>query len=277
MTDSRWRALIAYDGMNFHGFSRQPGALVTVASVLESALETVFQSSVSLTVAGRTDKGVHAVGQVVTFDAAEPRSGKPIAAINKLTGSSVRLYELERVSEEFSARFSARYRCYLYRLARESAYSPFLDGRVVIVPDDIDIAAMGVSVGALIGSHDFRAFCKSGGNDGRPTRRKVYDVSINDNGVYVDVLIWANSFCQQMVRSVVSVLIEVGTHKRRSSDVQLAVLSGDRRMIHSCAPPSGLYLFGVGYEAFSPLIRLAWSKHATAWNFNGPTWSIERV
>jgi tRNA pseudouridine38-40 synthase len=273
----RWVALVSYNGSQFHGFGVQPGGVETVGGALMSALSVVFQRQIDIVVAGRTDKGVHAVGQVISFDAPDPRSKAPLRSINRLLPSSVKVHALETTVDSFSARFSARYRLYLYRIVKNNSGTPFLKDLSWAIQEPLDVKKMINASFALVGSHDFRAFCKSGGNDGRPTRRRLYGVEIVESDHFVDILIWSNSFCHQMVRSIVSVLVEVGLGRRQGVVLRQALVSGDRSLVHSVAPPEGLYLFGVGYQSFDPLSRRLWLERTNSWDFSGPTWGIERI
>lgn len=273
----RWAALVSYDGSQFHGFSVQPKGIETVGEALTCALNIVFQSSIELVVAGRTDKGVHAVGQVISFDAGKPRTERPLRSLNRLLPSSIRVHHLEETEEWFSARYSAKYRCYVFRINKIGADSPFLTERSWYVGETLDVKRMQTAAMALVGRHDFKAFCKSGGRDGRPTKRVLYGVEVLESKNFVDIVLWSNSFCHQMVRSIVSLLVEVGCGRRRGVALREAIISGERSIIHSVAPPGGLYLFGVGYSSFNQESRRLWLDRVKSWEFTGPNWRVERV
>ncbi len=274
---TRWAALVSYDGSQYHGFSVQPHGIKTVGGALTTALSVVFQSQIELVVAGRTDKGVHAVGQVVTFDAGMPKSDRLLKSLNRLLPSSVRVHEVVEVEESFSARFSAKYRCYLFRVSKVGSVSPFLDNRTWQVDKVLNVKRMCNASGSLIGSHDFKAFCKSGGSDGRPTRRMLFGVEIIESIEFVDIVLWSNSFCHQMVRSIVSLLVDIGTGRYPGVVIHQAIVSGNRSILHSVAPPGGLYLFGVGYEPFDAEVKRVWLERINSWSFSGPSWTVGRV
>ena len=273
----RWAALVSYDGSQFHGFSVQPNGISTVGGSLATALGVVFQSQIELVVAGRTDKGVHAVGQVVSFDADAPRSDRLVKSLNRLLPTSVRVHKILEVEDSFSARFSAKYRCYLFRVSKVGSGSPFLESRAWQVGELLDVKRMCNAAGSLVGSHDFKAFCKSGGRDGRPTRRNLHGIEILESETFVDIVLWSNSFCHQMVRSIVSLLVDVGIGRYPGVVIRQAIVSGDRSMLHSVAPPSGLYLFGVGYEPFNLEAKRVWLERINSWSFSGPDWVLGRV
>ncbi len=255
----RLRLLVAYDGADFRGFAAQPGQH-TVAGELGRALQTALRQPVDLTCAGRTDAGVHATGQVVHVDVrGEVDTASLVKAVNAMLGPAVVLRSAEPAPPGFDARRSARARHYRYLVLQGDAPDPLLAPLAWHVRDRLDIRAMAAGADALLGEHDFRAFCRRppGTAPGEPITRRVLDASwrevpwtpggLEDGARLLRFDISAQSFCHQMVRSVVGTLAEVGRGRKRASDVTWMLGSGDRSEGANLAPPHGLCLLSVDY------------------------------
>lgn len=238
--------LVAYDGTPFHGWARQAG-VPTVQGALEACLARVCGSHVPLTVAGRTDAGVHAWGQVVSFDVARPCDlARLRRSLDRMSGPDIAVRSLRWVPSGFSARHSAVSRRYLYRYLTEEACDPFRRRYAWHVGTPLDTEAMGVAAQALVGEHDFSAYCKVGAHGG-PMRRVVEVTVAPDAAGGVDLWVEAANFCHQMVRSFAGVLVDVGLGRRPVAHPQQVLESRDRRRIGRVAPPHGLTLWSVRY------------------------------
>lgn len=254
----RVRLVVAYDGRRFHGFAVNPGVR-TVGGTLTDALSTVLGHSVELTCAGRTDKGVHARAQVVTFDTSvtDVDLTALCRSLNHLCGPLVAVTDAAFVDDDFDARFSATARRYRYVVHNRPAPDPFLFGRAWHVEAPLLLPAMVLACDALIGEHDFAAFCR------RPKRRDgeeaslvrhVVEASWHDAGDGLLCFeIEASSFCHQMVRSVVGTLVAVGRGRRRPGEMLAIVRSRDRNQASDLAPPDGLTLWTVRYPGWSSI------------------------
>lgn len=246
------RLLVAYDGTDYHGFAENRGVPVpTVAGDLRRAMERVLRHPVTLTCAGRTDRGVHARGQVVTFDTVsdmEPRRLRD--ALNGLLGPRIVVREADVVPADLDARFSAESRTYHYLVLNRDVPDPFLAATSWWVPDPMDRAALAEGCIPLIGQHDFTSFCRRPkGLEGplvRHVRRAEWHEVTDEPGL-LQFTISASAFCHQMVRSIVGLLVDVGKGRRTPADVQTAVQARDRSTIGQLAPPRGLTLWEVGY------------------------------
>jgi tRNA pseudouridine38-40 synthase len=244
---------VAYDGTDLHGFAAQPG-LRTVAGLLEEALERVLGHRVALTGAGRTDKGVHAWGQVVTFDAAATSPLDPVAlgrALNKLCGPAIVVRDVATAAPDFDARFSARGRLYRYTVVNREVPDPFRQRTAWWVPQPLDLAALRLASDPLIGEHDFTSFCrrpKTSGEREVSLVRRVLDARWVDEGEGVlRFEIEASAFCHQMVRSLVGTLVAMGRGERRPGEMLAILQARDRRFTTNIAPPHGLCLWEVRY------------------------------
>ena len=245
--------LLAYDGRNYHGFAENVG-VKTVAGALTGALQRVLGHGIALTCAGRTDRGVHARGQVVSFDA--EREGLDLErlkkSVNGLCKPWIVVRDLSLVADTFSARFSATSRRYRYTIVNRPVPDPFLHAQSwhVALPLDLDLLRLGCD--PFIGMHDFSAFCRKvkvpEGERVPSLVRRVSDARWVDEGDgLLRFWIEANSFCRQMVRSIVGTMVDVGLGEITAGDIHRIIESGDRRQAGDVAPPDGLVLWEVSY------------------------------
>ena len=247
----RVRARVAYLGVDFHGFAENPG-VTSVAGEINKAITLVAGEPVSVTCAGRTDKGVHAVGQVVSFDIPDHISLERLAlSVNSQCGPSVLFTDLEIVDKNFDARFSAVSRTYSYRILNGRDLDPFLSDRAWHISDELDVDLMQKASSYLIGEHDFSSFCKKPKLKSGDTVSLVRHVnsaewnSISETDLFFEIC--ASSFCHQMVRSIVGTLVDVGLGKIPCDDMPRIITLSDRQAAGRIAPPHGLTLLSVKY------------------------------
>ncbi len=249
---------VEYDGTEFCGFQWQP-AVRTVASVLEDALATLFGPPVKVTGAGRTDSGVHASGQVVSFSSERPFPfERLVQALNATLPADLSVRDAALPPRGFSARFSARERTYVYAVFNDARRSALLGRYACHVPVSLDVAAMQAAGACFLGEHDFRSFgtCETG----ESFRRDVRRMAIDPRGPLVRIEIAGNGFLRHMVRTIVGTLLECGRGRRDPGEVPDMLQAADRSVGGPTAPAHGLYLAGVrydGYDSFSepPLFR----------------------
>jgi tRNA pseudouridine38-40 synthase len=243
------RLLIGYDGTGFRGFAVQPDQR-TVEGVLGKALSQVLHDPVAITCAGRTDAGVHAWGQVVSFDA--PPGLEPDrlqASLNGMLGPEIVVRAAELVVPGFSARRSARWRQYRYTIVNRPYPDPFLARYAWWVPKPLDLAVLRLAADPFVGEKDFSSFSRPPTLGNKSLVRRVVDstwVDLGDGLLRYEVR--ANSFCWQMVRSMVGTMVDVGLGKRKPGDIMGIVRARDRAAAGEPAPPHGLCLWDVGYD-----------------------------
>jgi tRNA pseudouridine38-40 synthase len=258
----RWRLLVAYDGAAFRGFAIQP-ALPTVAGALQEALGRTARMPAPpvVTCAGRTDAGVHARGQVVHVDLPPiPFDGVGLArALNRQLAPAVVILEAEAVDGTFDARHSATGRTYRYLVWNAPAPDPLLAPLSWHVRDPLDLRAMTTATDVVLGTHDFRAFCrrKPGSDPSEPITRRVTRAtwSVDRGPEAIDAgagrllrfEIEASSFCHQMVRSLVGSLVEVGRGAGNAATLLERLRSATRHRAADQAPARGLCLIAVEY------------------------------
>ncbi len=249
----RVRLVVAYDGRGFSGFAANVG-VETVGGTLGAALERVLGHPVVLTCAGRTDAGVHAWGQVVSFDTT--RQPLDVAALqrslNRQCAPRIVVREADSVPDTFDARRSARARRYRYTVLNRPEPDPFLAATTWHVEAPLDLAAMRLACDPLVGEHDFSAFCRPPKvkPDVAPPRlvRRVLGAGWHDLGDgRLRFAIEASSFCHQMVRSVVGTLVEMGAGRKRAGEMRGILESRRRARAGQLAPAHGLCLWEVVY------------------------------
>jgi tRNA pseudouridine38-40 synthase len=246
----RVRLDIAYDGTDFSGWAVQPGRR-TVQGVLAETLARIVRAPVELTVAGRTDAGVHALGQVVHVDVPAVLDA---ARLNRALPPDVRVLAAAEVPPEFDARFAALWRRYVY-LITDGVLNPLRRRHVLSWPRPLDVEAMGRAAALLVGEHDFVAFCRR--REGASSVRAIesFDVARVDGEIALTVQ--ADAFCHSMVRSLVGALIAVG-EGRRAEDWPASLLARTARADEvTVAPPHGLTLVAVGYPPDAELAARA--------------------
>lgn len=250
---TRYRLDIAYDGTDFSGWARQP-EIRTVCGVLEEAFSTILRQPIELTVAGRTDAGVHARGQVAHLDVVGG-IGEPERLVRRLARflpTDVRVTAITEVSTDFDARFSALRRHYEYRFSTARYGVDPLDVRgVVSWPRRIDLDSMREASSRLLGLHDFAAFCKR--RDGATTVRELQRFDWERSGDRVTAFVSADAFCWSMVRSLVGAMQAVGEGRRTPEWTAALLDTRTRSSSVTVAPAHGLSLVGVDYPAAEEL------------------------
>jgi tRNA pseudouridine38-40 synthase len=232
---------LEYDGTPFRGWALQPG-LPTVEAALRRALGETFASIENLAVAGRTDSGVHALGQVISVDVeGGPPAERAAAALNSRLPDEISVLASAEAPAGFHARHDAQSRSYRYRLFTRSTPSPFELRRSWWLPTPLDEDALAAAAGALVGEHDFRAFTPA------QTQHKVFVRTVERaewarrGGDHLDFEITANSYLRHMVRSLVGTMVEA------PAGIPVLLDGGPRSDVGNTAPPWGLYLVSVAY------------------------------
>ncbi|MCA1655078.1 MAG: tRNA pseudouridine(38-40) synthase TruA [Pseudonocardiaceae bacterium] len=243
---------IAYDGTDFSGWARQPGRR-TVCAVLEDTLSMVLRFDVRLTVAGRTDAGVHASGQVVHADLA---AAPDLNRLARALPADVRVLRVRPAPPGFDARFSAVRRHYAYRLCDERwSADPLRRHDTVTWPRRLDVAALNEASAGLLGLNDFVAFCRR--REGATTIRDLQRFHWTRTGDVVTASVSADAFCHSMVRSLVGALLAVGEGRKSVEWPASLLAAAERPSSVTVAPAYGLTLIGVDYPAADQLAARA--------------------
>lgn len=248
--------LVSYNGTPFAGFARQPGQL-TVQGSIEQALALLFRRDVETVCAGRTDSGVHARSQVVSFEVGEDElSGrsefKMLRSLNALTHEDISIKQIQRREGDFSARFSCTMREYKYFICTD-AFAPLLmRGFCWHIAKPLNLEAMRDAAAYLIGEHDFKSFCMAASAEGKSTMRNVFSIQVEplqqwgENLVVITVR--GNAFLHSMVRTIVGTLVAVGLERRKPEWVEQVLEARNRAAAGENAPAQGLVFWDVSYE-----------------------------
>ena len=238
---------IEYDGSSFKGWQLQRHGVRTVQGELEAALQRVAAHPVRVSCAGRTDTGVHAVGQVVHFDTdavREPRNWVLGANVN--LPDDVAVCWAQQVSEDFHARFSAQSRSYRYLILNRPTRSSLLAGRATWVHRPLDAACMHIAGQALVGTHDFSSYRAMGCQAKSPVRT-VHSLEVIRHGELIELRVHANAFLHHMIRNIAGVLMAIGRGEEPTTWAATVLGRVDRARGGVTAPPDGLYFERVWY------------------------------
>ncbi len=247
------KLIVAYDGSAYHGFQRQPRD-ITVQQVLEEALSRITGEDISIAGSGRTDSGVHAKGQVVSFTTAcrIPASNLK-RAMNSILPADITVRESEEEKEGFHARYSAKWKRYCYRIVLNDEYSPFIRNYAWQMQNtSLDIKLMNEAAALLKGTHDFSFFRSSGSVQTSPIKtiyKAEWEETAPGNLLFT---IEGDGFLYRMVRNIVWNLTEVGLGKKSVQRFKDELDGAKRHFKISPAPPQGLYLDYVGYSEYLP-------------------------
>lgn len=242
----RYKLIVEYDGTDYHGWQVQPNG-PTIQAVLEEAVARMLGERVRVAAAGRTDAGVHASGQVVSFILARAVDAVVLQrGLNALTPRDVSVRAAAVVEDDFDPRRAARSREYIYRIWNAPWASPFWRRYAWHIASPLDVAAMHAAAEQLVGEHDFSSFRAAGCDAAHPIRRVLRsEVACADH--LVTYTIEATAFLRHMVRNMVGTLVEVGTAARRADTLCELLAAADRTLAGPTAPANGLCLTRVTY------------------------------
>ncbi|MCX5700786.1 MAG: tRNA pseudouridine(38-40) synthase TruA [Candidatus Omnitrophica bacterium] len=239
---------IEYDGSNYAGWQVQPKSRgKTIQKIIEKTLQGILQERVKLIASGRTDAGVHALGQVANF---YTYSKLPLVrlkiALNGLLPADVKIVDLKNLPYTFHSRFSAKAKVYRYTILNRDYSSPLLRNRVYFYPHPLNARLMQKEAKVLLGKHDFSAFVASQGKEKNPVRT-IRNISVIREKDFILINIEADGFLYNMVRNIVGTLINVGCAKCPEGKLKQILLSKDRSKAGFTAPSVGLCLMKVKY------------------------------
>jgi tRNA pseudouridine38-40 synthase len=246
MSQRRVAAIVEYDGTEYAGWQSQAHSR-SIQDAVEKALSFVAGHPIVAICAGRTDKGVHALGQVIHFDTAAARTGRAwVLGANTKLAPDIALQWAGEVGLGFHARHRANRRIYRYAILNSSARSALQRTRAAWVHRPLNASAMHAAAQSLIGEHDFSAFRSMECQSKTPVRR-VDAIEVRREGDYLWLEITANAYLHHMVRNIVGTLLKVQSHADPCAAMLEVLASGDRRRAGATAPAAGLYLWRVEY------------------------------
>ena len=243
----RYKITLQYDGGNYHGWQAQPHEPMTLQRVVEDSVEKVLGERVVVTASGRTDEGVHALGQVAHFDGdKELASERMLFALNHWLPDDVRVTACEVVGEDFNARKSAKRKTYAYRLYEGELPNPLRRTRETFV-GRVDVGLMNEVAKEFVGVRDLSAF-RSSGSSAKTTVREIYSATVLREGDSIVFRVCGNGFLYNTVRIMAGALIRIGQGRSSPEVVKKALSTGNRALVPDIAPSNGLYLVSVEYD-----------------------------
>ena len=238
---------IEYDGKDFNGWQKQPNKL-NIQGEIERSIKDITGEDVDLIASGRTDAGVHALGQVANFktDSNIPVEKIPIALNTKLK-RSIRILAAEEVDERFHSRYNCKKKTYKYVINNSANGTAIYRNMQYNYPERLNEKQMDEAIKYFIGEHDFKGF-KASGTSSKSSVRTIYDAKVYKNGDRVNIELTGNGFLYNMVRIISGTLIDVGIGKILPEEVPDIINSKERTKAGKTLPPNGLYLIKVEYE-----------------------------
>ncbi|WP_395533441.1 tRNA pseudouridine(38-40) synthase TruA [Enterococcus lactis] len=246
----RYKAIIAYDGTNFNGFQKQPNGR-TVQEEVEKTLQKMANGKeITVFGSGRTDAGVHAIGQVIHFDYPEERPLERMRfALDTQSPEDIAVRQVEIVSEEFHARYLVKEKTYQFRVDIGKPRSPFRRQYASYYPYPLDLGKIQRALPDLLGTHDFTSFCASGSSI-EDKVRTIYEAKMEVNETKDELLFTfrGNGFLYKMIRILVGTLLKIGNGRLPEDSIPAIIAKKDRNAAGPTAHPEGLYLYEVKYE-----------------------------
>ena len=241
-----FKVVLEYDGTHYSGWQRQLNQ-PTIQAAVEDALAAIAQTRLTVVGAGRTDAGVHALGQVASFRTDRGLSQREwLRALNAHLPADISALAVEPVSDDFHARYSAKGKLYEYHVMNRSERAPLLRERAWTVYKPLNVAAMTEAAACLVGSHDFSSF-ETAPTDNENPQCRLQQLDLRRQGELIILSFYADRFLKQMVRSMVGTLVEVGQGRRTAADMHRVLSARARAAAGRTAPAHGLYLVRVDY------------------------------
>lgn len=242
----RYLMTFSYDGTNYNGYQKQPNKN-TVQDQIEGALNKIFSKEISIHASGRTDSKVHALNQKAHFDLEkEIDLYKLKKSINSLINDDIYIKEIEKVNDDFHARFNVVEKTYIYKL-NVGSYDPINRNYIYQYNKELDIKSIKEAINYLIGIHNFKSFTKTD-LEKEDYVRTIYSIDLEKANDLLTFTFKGNGFLRYMVRNIVGTLIQVGENELKSDDILHIIESEDRKEAGKTANPEGLYLKDVKYD-----------------------------
>ncbi|MBN2755056.1 MAG: tRNA pseudouridine(38-40) synthase TruA [Candidatus Goldbacteria bacterium] len=247
MSRKTYKMVLSYDGAKYYGWQRQDKFL-TVQGILEHALFKFFGADIKTFGAGRTDAGVHAYGQVVSFSAdtlIPAKNFKPI--LNGLLPDDIRVMSVEDAPAGLNPRYNVKQKLYRYVICNSPLYYAVYNGRSWHIPEKLDVEKLRQAAAVLTGRHNFFSFSKAG-NDTKEYTRTIDSIKVKKNGKWIILDFKGKSFLYNMVRRLTAIIVLYGQGQISVQDIKKMLETQDRALVRNTAPPQGLYLVKITYD-----------------------------
>lgn len=242
-----YKMVIAYDGSRYNGWQKQGNTKDTIQGKLEKVLEKLEGREVEVIGAGRTDAGVHALGQVVNVKLESKINEEMLLQyLNQYLPEDIAVLSVKEVPMRFHSRLNATEKTYLYRIYRSEIPNPFIRKYTVTITEELDIEKMRMAAELLIGEHNFKSFC-SLKKSKKSTIRTLYSITIEEIEEEIRISVRGNGFLYHMVRIIIGTLLEVGTGKKKPEEIEQILEKRERQAAGKTAPAHGLFLKEVKY------------------------------
>lgn len=246
----RYLAIVQYKGTNYCGWQKQTvSKLPSIQEEIERVLSRILNKNTKIFGSGRTDAGVHALGQTFHFDTdKELDSYKFLHGMNELLPDDIVLLNIEKVSDDFHARFSASSKTYLYKILNDSHFDPFNQNLAYQLKQKLDVEAMKEAKEVFVGEHNFQNFT-SKEEDDNSFVRNISKIEIKEEGKFINIELTGNGFMRYMVRMIIGNLVQVGLGKMTKLEIEKNLNEKVRKPSSHKAPAEGLYLKNVSYNS----------------------------
>lgn len=243
----RVKAIVSYKGNNYHGWQKQVGDK-TIEGAIEDVLSKVLDTPINIYASGRTDAGVHALGQVFHFDVDKDNLdlNRLLYSINMMLDDDIKILSLNEADSNFHSRYSAKEKIYEYRIILDNK-DPFNYETSYVCPYPLDINLLKESLKKFIGKHDFRNLTSKEIDEEDDFIREIYSINIKEDNNQISIFFRGNGFMRYMIRFMVGVGLSIAEHKEDISYIDTILDNKERNIISYKAPPNGLYLVEVVY------------------------------
>lgn len=245
---NNYKLTISYDGTNFNGWQQQKNTENTIQEIVTDSIQKCIGEKVEVIASGRTDKGVHAYGQVVNFQCVKQLKIKMfLNEINEILPNAIVVRDMEQVPERFHARYNAKQKTYVYKIVNKKINNPFKRKYTLHVKENLNIELMKDAARSLMGTHDFAGF-SSTKKSKKGTVKTISNIEIKEQYDELHIYFTGDGFLYNQVRIMVGTLLDIGTGKLKVNSVKDVLQNKDREQAGTTVPPHGLYLVSVEYD-----------------------------
>lgn len=241
------KMIIKYDGSRYNGFQRLQDNDMTIQGKIEAVLQKMTQEPIEIVGSGRTDRGVHACGQVANFKTTSEMTIKKMKAyLYEYLPEDIVVTSLEEVDERFHSRYNAKSKVYLYKICNNDVHDPFMRKYSNHIARKLDLNLMKEASKLLVGEHDFTSFASSKSKK-KSNVRTIHSIEIQQNNDIIEIYVEGDGFLYNMVRIIAGALIDAGLRRKSINDIKYMIEAKDRSIASDTAPSKGLHLYKVKY------------------------------